>query len=66
MNASTVLWCSEPRIRVKRDNKPPERLDQKPRHVKDKGAIASSDADRDEEASRVEKWLALAELRRPT
>jgi hypothetical protein len=56
----------KPRIRVKRDKTLPERLHQKPCRVKENGAKASSDADRDEEASRLEKWLESPGLRRPT
>ncbi|MDR6302549.1 hypothetical protein GGQ85_000220 [Nitrobacter vulgaris] len=53
------------RIRVKRDKTLHERLGEQACRLKEKAANASG-AHRDEEAPRVERWLASAELRRPT
>ena len=65
----------KPRIRVKRDMTLPERLDEQAQRLIREAAKAPSEAYRNllmrrvsqlEEASRVERWLASPELRRPT
>jgi hypothetical protein len=65
----------KPFIRVKRDKKLPELLDEQAQRLLEEAEKAPSEAYRDllihrvsklEEASRVERWLASPELRRPT